>query len=113
MEIGASYRIRTDDRRFTKPDTRQTANLTSTFVSKRRNSPALFSRTPQPKDTMTIQEILAWLEPYKSMTRVTLYTHMRKLRIRPISRVRQRPQLYPSDTPARVLSRLGIKTKPR
>jgi hypothetical protein len=57
---------------------------------------------------MTVTQILLAIAPKKPMTRETLYTHLRALRIKPVSRVRQIPQLYPEDTADRVLKRLGF-----
>lgn len=58
---------------------------------------------------MTITQILITISPYKpTMTRETLYTHLRALRIKPQSRIRQRPQLYPDNTPQLILKRLGF-----
>jgi hypothetical protein len=58
---------------------------------------------------MTINEILEALRPAKPMSRVTLYSHMRVLKIKPIG-ARQKPQRYPNDVPNRILQRLGLKT---
>lgn len=58
---------------------------------------------------MTIREILRALEPTKPISVAALYSHLRKLKIRPISRVRQIPQQYPDDTPDRLLIRLGFQ----
>jgi hypothetical protein len=58
---------------------------------------------------MTIQQILELVNPIKPMRRETLYVHLRRERIRPVSRVRQIPQQYPDDTADRILVRLGLK----
>ena len=60
---------------------------------------------------MTIEQILERVRPFKAMSRVTLYAHLKKAKIRPVSRVRQIPQRYPSDTPKRILTRLGLRNK--
>jgi hypothetical protein len=58
--------------------------------------------------TKTVKQILAELEPHKPMTPKTLYSHLGALAIKPVGKVRQCPQLYPGDTPKRILNRLGI-----
>jgi hypothetical protein len=55
----------------------------------------------------TIQTILAELNQVKPCTRQNLYVYLGKLGIKPLG-VRQRPQNYPPDTAARVLSHLGF-----
>jgi hypothetical protein len=60
---------------------------------------------------MTITQIIARLEPHKQMTQATLYAHLRRLKIKPLGRVRQCPQRYPDDTAKRILRELGITTK--
>jgi hypothetical protein len=57
---------------------------------------------------MTINEILKELRPAKRMSRVTLYTYIRKLKIKPIG-ARQIPQRYPDNVPDKILQRLGLK----
>lgn len=59
---------------------------------------------------MTIQQILSQVQSLKPMTRETLYTHLKRARIKPVSRVRQIPQQYPDDAADRVLVRLGLKS---
>jgi hypothetical protein len=59
---------------------------------------------------MTVQQILVEVEKFKPMTRETLYSHMRKLKIKPIG-VRQCPQRYPEEAPQLVLQRLGLLPK--
>ncbi len=56
----------------------------------------------------TVLGILATVHPFKPMTMPTVYKHLRALRIRPLGKVRQCPQLYPADSAARILERLGI-----
>jgi len=56
---------------------------------------------------MTINEILLELRPAKQMSRVTLYTYIRKLKIKPIG-ARQIPQRYPNNVPDKILKRLGL-----
>jgi len=58
---------------------------------------------------MTITQILIEISPYREMSHATLYKHLHALRIKPVGKVRQSPQLYPDDTVKRVLSHLGIK----
>lgn len=57
---------------------------------------------------MTIREIQLEIEQFKPMSVKTIYTHLHALRIKPVSKVRQCPQRYPTDTPQRLLKRLGI-----
>lgn len=59
---------------------------------------------------MTVKEILVTLKPHKRMSRETLYTHLRALKVKPIG-VRQSPQRYPDDVPDKILQRLGLVTK--
>ncbi|MDE2100749.1 MAG: hypothetical protein KGL39_26120 [Patescibacteria group bacterium] len=61
---------------------------------------------------MTIENILKQVAPAKPMTRATLYTWLRKLRIKPVG-ARQHPQQYPDDTPERILAKLGLNSKTR
>ena len=61
---------------------------------------------------MTIKQILQAVKPHKPMTRVTLYTWLRKLKIKPLGE-RQSPQNYPDDTPDRILTKLGFNSKKR
>ncbi len=56
---------------------------------------------------MTIEKILEVLEPAKPMSRATLYTWLRKLRIKPLG-ARQHPQQYPDDTPEVIKRKLGL-----
>jgi hypothetical protein len=56
---------------------------------------------------MTVREILQELDPVKPMTRETLYTHLKALKIKPIG-ARQIPARYPDNTPTRILKRLGL-----
>ena len=60
------------------------------------------------KSYTTIPDVLATLKRHKPMSRETLYCYLRKLGIKPIGALRQRPQLYPADTAKRVLSGLGL-----
>jgi hypothetical protein len=60
---------------------------------------------------VTITQILVEVAPYKPMTPGTLYKHLRKLKIKPLSKVRECPQRYPADTPKRLLKQFGIKPK--
>ena len=69
------------------------------------------SSNPKRKESMTLREIVREVEAYKPITREGLYLHLRALKIKPISRVRQIPQQYPADTGLRVLIRLGFKPK--
>jgi len=57
---------------------------------------------------MTIPQILREVSRVKPISRVHLYTQLRKARIRPISRVRQKPQQYPEDTARRIIIRFGF-----
>lgn len=57
---------------------------------------------------MTVREILKEVDALKPMTRETLYIHIRKLKIKPLSKVRQIPVQYPGDTAHRILLRLGL-----
>lgn len=57
---------------------------------------------------MTIPQILQRVRRRKSMTRETLYTYLRRAKVRPISRFRQIPQQYPDDAADRVLATLGF-----
>jgi hypothetical protein len=57
---------------------------------------------------MTVHEILKRVDPVKPMTAQTLYNYIRKLKIKPLSKVRQHPQQYPANTHSRILKRLGL-----
>jgi hypothetical protein len=56
---------------------------------------------------MTVPEILERVCKQKRMTKSTLYSHFRRLKIRPIG-VMQKPQRYPEDTPDKILVYLGF-----
>ena len=58
---------------------------------------------------MTIPQILKAVRPEKKISQRTLYLYLHKFRIKPVG-IRQRPQRYPQDTPARILKALGIST---
>lgn len=60
---------------------------------------------------MTLTEIIVAVAPFKPMSRETLYTHFRALKIKPLG-ARQCPQHYPDDTAERVLLRLGFTKTP-
>jgi len=62
---------------------------------------------------MTVNQIILEVAPYKPMSERTLYTHLRRLKIKPRGKVRQCPQHYPDDAPKRILTALGIKPKNR
>jgi hypothetical protein len=57
---------------------------------------------------MTVKQILRQLRPHKRMSRVNLYNYLREFEIKPLSKVRQIPQQYPSNTPKIILKRLGL-----
>jgi len=61
------------------------------------------------KHYTTVERVLAELKGYKPISRKTLYVYLRTLEIRPLSEMRQRPQLYPADTTKRILKGLGFK----
>jgi hypothetical protein len=61
------------------------------------------------KKFATIPEVLKQVSKRKPMTRESMYLHIRALKIRPIGEVRQIPQLYPADTAAKILKRLGLR----
>ena len=60
---------------------------------------------------MTITQIREAVEPHRPMSTRTVYNHITALAIKPVSRVRQRPQHYPDTTPLRILKRLGVTPK--
>jgi hypothetical protein len=62
---------------------------------------------------MTVTQILLDVSEFRPMTRDTLYKHMRRLRIKPLGKVRQCPQHFPDDTAQRVLVLLGFKQPQR
>ena len=58
---------------------------------------------------MTIPEILKELLPKKRLSRPRLYFYLRRFNIKPLSRgIILRPQQYPTDTPQRILFKLGL-----
>ncbi len=61
------------------------------------------------KKFTTIPAVHKEVTKRKSMTRATMYAHIRALKIRPLGEVRQIPQLYPADTATKILKRLGLK----
>lgn len=55
----------------------------------------------------TIDQILTEIHAHRPMSRPHLYQYIRALAIRPPG-ARQRPQRYPDDAAARILSHLGF-----
>ncbi|HWH79907.1 MAG TPA: hypothetical protein VNT76_21145, partial [Candidatus Binatus sp.] len=53
------------------------------------------------------------LSPDKPMTQATLYGYLRRFKIKPLGAIRQCPQQYPDDTPARILKGLGLTRNAR
>lgn len=60
----------------------------------------------------TTNQILKEIHEHRPMSRAHLYTNLRRLGIEPVG-ARQRPQRYPSDTAARILSHLGFEKTTR
>ena len=56
---------------------------------------------------MTVLEILDRVCERKHMTRATLYSYFRRLKIKPIG-AQQKPQRYPEDAAEKVLVHLGL-----
>lgn len=61
---------------------------------------------------MTVEQILLDLKPFKPISRETFYCYARRYKIKPLG-VRQRPQLYPDDTVARLKIKLGLTKLPK
>lgn len=63
---------------------------------------------------MTIQQILRDFKAAKKpICRDTFYKYKRRFRIKPLSKIRQRPQHYPADTTARLFLKLGLSAQPK
>jgi|KBSSwiStaDraftv2_1062776.scaffolds.fasta_scaffold02962_25 hypothetical protein len=62
---------------------------------------------------MTITQILVELASHRPMSHATVYKHLRALHIRPVSKVRQHPQIYPDNTALLILKRLGVPQSAR
>lgn len=62
---------------------------------------------------MTIAEILNEMKPVKPVSRARLYVYIDRFKIKPVSRVKQKPQHYPADTPQKILAKLGLVTTKR
>jgi hypothetical protein len=60
---------------------------------------------------MTIPEIRKAILRHHPMSKRTIYTHISALGVKPVGKVRTKPQRYPDDTPTRILTRLGINPK--
>ena len=58
---------------------------------------------------MTIEEIKSSMEAVKPVDIRTVKRYLRSLNIKPLG-IRQRPQNYPDNTPALILSALGFET---
>jgi len=56
---------------------------------------------------MTIQQIIESVKPFKRCSRGTIYTYLKDLKIRPVSKRRQLPQQYPDDAAERIKIELG------
>jgi hypothetical protein len=61
------------------------------------------------KTVVTVDEIRDALKPHKPMSVPTLYKYLHACRIRPVSKVRQIPQMYPADAAQKILQYLGFK----
>ena len=61
---------------------------------------------------VTVYEVREELKQYKPLSRESIYTNIRALGIKPVG-ARQRPQLYPPDTAARILKRYGFAATKR
>lgn len=59
--------------------------------------------------TLTFQDTLKAIQERRPCSPASLRRYIRKLRIRPLGRLRTNPQHYPADTPAKVLDALGDK----
>ncbi|HEY0551877.1 MAG TPA: hypothetical protein VGF13_19900 [Verrucomicrobiae bacterium] len=57
---------------------------------------------------MTIDQIRDAVKTHKPMSVPTLYKHINRLRIKPLSKTRQIPQRYPEDAAAKILKDLGF-----
>lgn len=100
MEFGANGADRTRDRRFTKP-------LARHLLYKRSIQPRFHPK--QKGQAVTTTQVLIEVAKYRPMGKDALYKHFRKLKIKPVGKVRQCPQQYPDDAPKRVLALLGVK----
>ena len=58
---------------------------------------------------MTVREIMHKVGQHKRCSRGTLYAYLRKFEIHPVGSIRQKPQQYPDDAAARILTELGLK----
>jgi hypothetical protein len=59
---------------------------------------------------MTITEIQKEVKKAKKpMARPTVYFHLNRLKIEPVSKVRQKPQIYPDDAADQIIKNLGLK----
>ena len=56
---------------------------------------------------MTIQQIVLTLKPHKPVSRATVYTYLKRLKIKPIG-ARQKPMRYPEDSADKILTDLGL-----
>lgn len=57
---------------------------------------------------MTIDQITKEVSSGKAVSRRQVVRYLRDLEIRPLGRLRQRPQIYPDDAGKRILAELGI-----
>ena len=57
---------------------------------------------------MTTAEVLEKVRLRKACSLPQLRRHISRLSLRPISEVRQRPQLWPEDTAQKILDNLGL-----
>ena len=58
---------------------------------------------------MTIEDIINQVAAVKPLDKRTIYRHIKTLKIQPLG-MRQRPQNYPPNAPALILSALGYET---
>ena len=61
------------------------------------------------RQVATVEEIREAVREHKPMSVPTLYKYLHACRIRPVSKVRQIPQLYPANSAKKILNLLGIK----
>ena len=62
----------------------------------------------QSKKLPKITDVLAEVRKHKRISERTLFLYFRKMHIKPVGVIRQRPQLYPPDTAKKILKGLGL-----
>ena len=57
---------------------------------------------------MTVEEIIKEVNRFKRCKRGSVYNYIRSIGIKPVGKLRQRPQRYPDDAAEKIIEELGL-----